>query len=89
VIDAQFARSDSGYVSAQTVSAGERSERPSLAVLPLALLGKATDDQGLCLGFADALVALLGNLRDVSVLPTSPALDAPAQASAADTASRL
>jgi DNA-binding winged helix-turn-helix (wHTH) protein/tetratricopeptide (TPR) repeat protein len=90
VIDAQFSRSDSGHVSAQTVSnAVERTERPSLAVLPLVLLGKATDDQGLCLGFADALVALLGNLRDVSVLPTSAVLDVPAEASAADTASRL
>src|SRR3984893_8645413 len=28
---------------------GQRSERPSIAVLPLLLLGKVTDDQGLCL----------------------------------------
>jgi hypothetical protein len=30
-------------------------ERSSIAVLPLMLLEKATDDQGVCLGFADAL----------------------------------
>ena len=90
VIDAQFPRSDSGHVSAHAErNAGERSERSSLAVLPLVLLGKATDDQGLCLGFADALVARLGNLRDVNVLPMSAVLDLPAEASPADIASRL
>ncbi|HET8891269.1 MAG TPA: winged helix-turn-helix domain-containing protein [Candidatus Angelobacter sp.] len=90
VIDAQFPRADSGHVSAHSDrNTAERSERSSLAVLPLVLLGKAADDQGLCLGFADALVARLGNLRDVNVLPTSAVLDLPAEASPADIASRL
>ena len=89
VIDAQFPRADSSQVSAHADrNAGERSERSSLAVLPLVLLGKATDDQGLCLGFADALVARLGNLRDVNVLPTSAVLDLP-DASASEIAARL
>ncbi len=92
VIDAQHPRSDPGQVFSGTASqkiAGERSERSSLAVLPLLLLGKAADDHGLGLGFADALVAHLGNLRDVDVLPTSAVLDLPADASPADIASRL
>jgi tetratricopeptide (TPR) repeat protein len=68
---------------------GHASERASLAVLPLLLLGKAADDHGLTLGFADALVARLGNLRDVDVLPTSAVLDLPLDLSPAETAARL
>jgi DNA-binding winged helix-turn-helix (wHTH) protein/tetratricopeptide (TPR) repeat protein len=92
VIDAQYPRADSGESSARAdrlSDAGDHSEHASLAVLPLVLLGKTGDDQGLCLGFADALVARLGNLRDVNVLPTSAVLDLPADASPADTAARL
>ena len=58
VIDAQYPRSDFGQAlrsAASQENASEWGERSSLAVLPLLLLGKATDDHGLCLGFADAL----------------------------------
>jgi len=65
------------------------SERSSLAVLPLMLLGKATDDHGVCLGLADALVTRLGNLPGVDVLPTSAVLNVQVEASPAETASRL
>jgi DNA-binding winged helix-turn-helix (wHTH) protein/tetratricopeptide (TPR) repeat protein len=64
-------------------------ERSSLAVLPLLLLGKAADDEGLCLGFADALIARLGNLAGVDVLPTAAALTLPADSSATKVASQL
>src|SRR5258708_29155781 len=67
----------------------KRSERASIAVLPLLLLGKATDDQGLCLGFADALVSRLGNLPGVDVLPTSAVLNLPLETSPSEIASRL
>src|SRR6266850_1865765 len=53
----QFRHSDSGSISSATPGmddAGARSDRSSLAVLPLLLLGKAADDDGLGLGFADA-----------------------------------
>jgi TolB-like protein len=53
------------------------------------LLGKATDDYGVCLGFADALVARLGNLTGVDVLPTSAVLSVPAGMTPAEAASRL
>ena len=86
VIDAQYARSDLGEASARAVAAGER---PSLAILPLRLLGKASDDQGLCLGFADALVARLGNLQGTDVLPTASVLNLPTDAAASDIAARL
>jgi hypothetical protein len=39
--------------------------------MPLMLLGNTTDDQGICLGVADALVTRLGNLPGVDVLPVS------------------
>jgi DNA-binding winged helix-turn-helix (wHTH) protein/tetratricopeptide (TPR) repeat protein len=63
-------------------------ERSSLAVLPLRLLGDTNDDQGLCLGFADALVARLANLEGVDVLPTSTILRVPG-ATISESAARL
>jgi DNA-binding winged helix-turn-helix (wHTH) protein/tetratricopeptide (TPR) repeat protein len=92
VIDAQYARPGLGQTSARAVgreNAGEWVERSSLAVLPLLLLGKARDDHGLCLGFADALVARLGNLQGVDVLPTSAVLNLSPEANTSDIASRL
>jgi DNA-binding winged helix-turn-helix (wHTH) protein/tetratricopeptide (TPR) repeat protein len=92
VIDARYPQSDLGSGGRQaegTENAGARSDRSSLAVLPLILLGKPTDDHGVCLGFADALVARLGSLPGVDVLPTSAVLDVPATATPGDTAARL
>jgi len=65
------------------------SQRTSLAVLPLATVGTIADEHGLSLGFADALVARLGNLRGVDVLPIAAVLNAPPEASPAGTAKRL
>jgi DNA-binding winged helix-turn-helix (wHTH) protein/tetratricopeptide (TPR) repeat protein len=87
VIDARYPLSDFGSDVARV--AGEAGERSSLAVLPLMLVGKVTDDYGVCLGFADALVARLGNLPGVDVLPTSTALNVTAGAAPAEAASRL
>lgn len=53
--------------------------RPSLAVLPLSVLGHAVDDRGICLGFADGLVTRLGNLPGVDVLPLSAVLNLPSE----------
>jgi len=92
VIGAQYPRSGLGQGAARVVRQGnlsERGERSSLAVLPLLLLGKATDDSGLCLGFADALASRLGNLQGVDVLPTAAVLNLPLEASASDIASHL
>lgn len=90
VIDAQYPRTDLDSAPARELRPlGEWGQRASLAVLPLLPLGKFTDDEGLCLGFADALVARLGNLRDVDVLPTSAVLNQPLDALPSETASRL
>jgi TolB-like protein len=84
VIDSGLAHSGSEQ---RHVPGGE--ERPTLAVLPLCLLGNISDDQGVCLGFADALVSRLGNLKDVDVLPISSMLNMPPEMSASDVGSRL
>lgn len=92
VYDARYPKPDfgSGVVRAAVPEkTGGWSERTSLAVLPLMLLGKATDDYGVCLGFADALVARLGNLTDVDVLPTSAVLSVPAGVTPREAALRL
>ena len=92
VIDAKYPLSDSGRNSVVTDSrkdGGEWGEHSSIAVMPLLLLGKAADDQGLCLGFADALVSRLGNLPGVDVLPTSAVLNLPLATSPSEIGSRL
>jgi DNA-binding winged helix-turn-helix (wHTH) protein/tetratricopeptide (TPR) repeat protein len=66
-----------------------RTDRPSLAVLPLTLVGKVSEDHGICLGFADALITRLGNLSGIDVLPTSVVINVPDDAKPTDTATRL
>jgi DNA-binding winged helix-turn-helix (wHTH) protein/tetratricopeptide (TPR) repeat protein len=92
VIDAGFLRS--GFDESPVADANRRTvslqeERATLAVLPLCLVGNIPDDKGVCLGFADALVSRLGNLKDVAVLPTASMLSVPAEMSPSDAGSRL
>jgi DNA-binding winged helix-turn-helix (wHTH) protein/tetratricopeptide (TPR) repeat protein len=92
VIDARFPKSHHERSASDEPDRGRvnmRTERPSLAVRPLFLLGNISDDQGVCLGFADALVTRLGNLQGVDVLPTSAMLSVPAEMTASDVGSRL
>ena len=89
VIDAQYPRFEPGDTSARAEKASEWGERSSLAVLPLLLLGNTSDDQGLCLGFADALVSRLANLQGMDVLPTSAVMNVPLDAPTGDIAARL
>jgi TolB-like protein len=96
VIDAKYPLSEPGRNSVRTdfradarKDGSDLGERPSIAVLPLLLLEKTADDQGLCLGFADALVSLLGNLSGVDVLPTSAVLNLPLDLTPSEAASRL
>jgi DNA-binding winged helix-turn-helix (wHTH) protein/tetratricopeptide (TPR) repeat protein len=92
VIDARYPQSNFGSSATRAVNLAKAdgwSDRSSLAVLPLILVGNTRDDQGICLGFADALVTRLGNLPGVDVLPTSAVLNVPAEATASETASRL
>jgi DNA-binding winged helix-turn-helix (wHTH) protein/tetratricopeptide (TPR) repeat protein len=92
VIDAQYPAPETGGIPERIdkrADASEWSNRSSIAVLPLLPLEKAADDQGLCLGFADALVSRLGNLPGVDVLPTSAVLNLPSQATPSEIASRL
>ena len=79
VIDAKYPLSDPARPVRIDVGKDRNDwvERASIAVLPLLLLDKSADDQGLCLGFADAVVSLLGNLSGLDVLPTSAVLNLP------------
>lgn len=91
VIGATYSRGHSGKDTGRSLEeeATQRIDRPSIAVLPLLWLGKDSDDQGLCLGFADAVVARLGNLRGVDVLPTTSVMNLPLDPTASDMASHL
>ncbi len=89
VIDGRHARGQNLGGSIRPENTSERSERSSLAVMPLLLVGKASDDHGLGLGFADAIVSRLGNLQGVDVMPTSAVLNLPSELSASETALRL
>ncbi|MBZ5500829.1 MAG: winged helix-turn-helix domain-containing protein [Acidobacteriia bacterium] len=49
----------------------------SIAILPFVFLSDVDEPRSLSLGFADALITVLGNLPDVAVLPTSAVLNYP------------
>lgn len=92
VIGAQYPLSDPARNSARIDNrkdGSEWGERSSIAVLPLLLPERAADDQGLSLGFADALVSRLGNLPGVDVLPTSAVLNLSVETPPSEIASRL
>jgi DNA-binding winged helix-turn-helix (wHTH) protein/Tfp pilus assembly protein PilF len=92
VIDARFPQSgptQSAAASNSEERAAAPGERASLAVLPLLRLGNVFDEHGVSLGFADALVARLGNLHGLDVLPTSAVLNTPSEAATSDIAARL
>jgi TolB-like protein/Tfp pilus assembly protein PilF len=56
------------------LAAGSKS-LPSIAVLPFVFLGQLEERNAFSLGFADALITILGSLEDVVVLPTSAILN--------------
>lgn len=89
VIDARFPRSDFEQTQTGAERDSARGERSSLAVLPLLSLGNIADDQGVCLGFADALASRLGNLQGMDVLPASAVLNIPVETAASEVSSRL
>jgi DNA-binding winged helix-turn-helix (wHTH) protein/tetratricopeptide (TPR) repeat protein len=89
VIDAKYPASDPVRSSTRNLRNDGNEWGESIAVLPLLLLDKTADDQGLCLGFADALVSLLGNLSGVDVLPMSAVLNLPLELTPEQIASRL
>src|SRR5579864_6234756 len=92
VIDARYPQYDFGSDASREVNpdkAGAWSARASLAVVPLMPLGNTTDDRGICLGLADALVTRLGNLPGMDVLPISAVVNAPLEVGASEIASSL
>jgi TolB-like protein len=68
------ARADTAHATPplpQATSGSSSFQQSSLAVLPFSFLGSTEDHRGLSLGFADALIAALGNLEGFFVLPTA------------------
>jgi len=68
---------------------GSQSDQSSVAVLPLAWLGKEIGDSGLSFGFADAMVTQLANLRGIDVLPASVVLGLPLEITPSNAAAQL
>jgi len=89
VIGAQYLRGPLDEMESRQKNGSARSVRTSLAVLPPVLLGKGSDDDGLCLGLAEALASRLGNLRGIDVLPISAVLNLPNDADASEVGARL
>jgi DNA-binding winged helix-turn-helix (wHTH) protein/tetratricopeptide (TPR) repeat protein len=89
VIGAQYLRGPLDEMESRQENGSARSVRTSLAVLPPVLLGKGSDDDGLCLGLAEALASRLGNLRGIDVLPISAVLNLPNDADASEVGARL
>ena len=58
---------DARYAKPERESSAGLGGRPSLAVLPLRVVGNAVDEQGLSLGLADAVAARLGTLPTVRI----------------------
>jgi DNA-binding winged helix-turn-helix (wHTH) protein/tetratricopeptide (TPR) repeat protein len=91
VITAQYPSPDAVEEFSQSRSsdrAHASGQQPSLAIMPLVLLGNTADDHGLCLGFADAMVSKLGNLQGIDVLPIAMVVNLP-PALPSEIASRL
>jgi serine/threonine protein kinase/Flp pilus assembly protein TadD len=61
----------------------------SIAVLPFVFLSEVEERQALSLGFADALITMLGSLEDFAVLPTSAILNYAAGTEPAQTCRNL
>ena len=82
VVEAQFRRAEVLDVPADEALR-------AVAVLPLVVVGRATDDDGMGFGFADALTAELGKLQGVVVLPASATMNFTGEESPREVAAKL
>jgi non-specific serine/threonine protein kinase len=73
VLEALGSRTASRGVSATSLAGP--TPLTSIAVLPFVFLSGVDEGKGLSLGFADALITMLGRLDDITVLPTSAILN--------------
>jgi TolB-like protein/tetratricopeptide (TPR) repeat protein/predicted Ser/Thr protein kinase len=85
-----------GDLASCTASQGSAAATPvspkpltSIAVLPFVFLNEIEERQALSLGFADALITMLGSLEDFTVLPTSAILNYAAGTEPAQTCRNL
>src|SRR5262249_3153384 len=73
VLEALGSRTASRESSATSVTGP--TSLTSIAVLPFVFLSGVEEGKGLSLGFADALITMLGTLEDITVVPTSAILN--------------
>ncbi len=85
VLDALPSPTTSG--SAAAVAKGK--PLTSIAILPFVFLNEVEERKALSLGFADALITMLGSLEDFAVLPTSAILNYAAGTEPAQTCRNL
>jgi TolB-like protein len=74
----RYERTSEAGASPEAIESGlTASTRPLalIAVLPFVFLSEVEERKALSLGFADALITMLGNLEDVAVAPTSAILN--------------
>ena len=83
ILEALASRAAPQESSAAT--AASRKPLISIAVLPFVFLSEVEERKALSLGFADALITMLGSLEDIAVLPTSAILNYAAGADPAHT----
>lgn len=74
VLDALAAATPSAAHRSSSTRLSDAQPLRSIAVLPFVFLSEMEERRALSLGFADALITILGNLEDVIVAPTSAIL---------------
>jgi len=76
-------------MSSSAAAAANAKPLTSIAVLPFVFLNEVEERKALSLGFADALITMLGSLEDFAVLPTSAILNYAAGTEPAQTCRNL
>ena len=76
-------------MSSSAAAAANAKPLTSIAVLPFVFLNEVEERKALSLGFADALITMLGSLDDFAVLPTSAILNYAAGTEPAQTCRNL
>jgi serine/threonine protein kinase/Tfp pilus assembly protein PilF len=78
-----------GSSSGLVATAASQKPLTSIAVLPFVFLSDVEEHKAFSLGFADALITMLGSLEDMTVIPTSAILNYPAGSDPGNTSREL
>ena len=78
-----------GSSSGLVATAASSKPLTSIAILPFVFLSDVEEHKAFSLGFADALITMLGSLEDMTVIPTSAILNYPAGSDPGHTSRQL